>query len=247
MIDQRNQIISTGKLYLIPTPIGNLADITLRALEVLRNSDMVLAEDTRRVRILLDKYDISQKPISNHDHNSARMAGKIVEWIRGGRTIALVSDAGSPGISDPGYRAVKAVIDAGLPLESLPGATALIPALVLSGLGVDRFVFEGFLPVKKGRETRLSELASEGRTLIFYEGPHRLVSTLGHLSESLGSNRLAAVARELTKLYEEVKRGTLVELEGYYNDNSPKGEIVIVVEGLTAFKKRERTMIRDGK
>jgi len=236
--------ISTGKLYLIPTPIGNLADITLRALEVLRAADVVLAEDTRRVRILLDKYDISQKPISNHDHNSARMSGKIVDWIRAGKRVALVSDAGSPGISDPGYRAVRAVIDAGLPLESLPGATALIPALVLSGLGVDRFVFEGFLPAKKGRKTRLSELASEERTLIFYEAPHRLRTTLEQFCESFGKDRHSAVARELTKLYEEVKRGTLEELYGYYKDNPPKGEIVIVVEGLTAFNKRERTINR---
>jgi 16S rRNA (cytidine1402-2'-O)-methyltransferase len=235
---------TSGRLFLVPTPIGNLSDVTLRALDVLREADIVLAEDTRRVRILLDKYDISQKPISNHDHNSARMSSKIVDWIRAGKRVALVSDAGSPGISDPGYRAVRAVIDAGLPLESLPGATALIPALVLSGLGVDRFVFEGFLQAKKGRKTRLSELATEERTIIFYEAPHRLVGALEQFCESFGKDRLAAVARELTKIYEEVKRGTLEELYGYYKDNPPKGEIVIVVEGMTAFSKREKTINR---
>lgn len=241
MTDIENTHNSLGRLYLIPTPIGNLEDMTIRALEILRNADMVLAEDTRRVRILLNKYGIRQKPASYRDQNAARLAPKIADWVRKGMIVALVSDAGTPGISDPGFRAVKAVINADLPFEALPGPTALIPALVLSGLGVDRFVFEGFLPVKKGRKKRLEELAIEPRTLIFYEAPHRLISTLSQLLEKFGTDRLATVARELTKLHEEVKRGTLEELHGYYNKKPPKGEIVIVVEGFTAYTKRIRS------
>ncbi|MDP8239819.1 MAG: 16S rRNA (cytidine(1402)-2'-O)-methyltransferase [Candidatus Hatepunaea meridiana] len=231
----------TGKLYLIPTPIGNLGDITVRAIEVLKHADIVCAEDTRRARILFERYDIRCKPFSYRDHNAARMAPKIAGWVKDGKTVAIVSDAGTPGISDPGFRAVHSVIEAGFPLEVLPGSTAVIPALILSGLAVDRFCFEGFLPVKKGRRTRLNELAAEPRTIILFEGPHRLTTTLSNLSDNLGNDRRAAIARELTKLYEDVKRGTLSELHQHYLSNPPKGEIVIVIEGLKAFKKRMKS------
>ncbi len=234
---------TTGRLYLVPTPIGNLADITLRAVEMLKNADVVCAEDTRRARILFERYDIGCKPYSYRDRNAARMAEKIVDWVRGGKTVAIISDAGTPGISDPGYRAAKAVIDADLPLEVLPGPTAIAPALVLSGLGVDRFAFEGFLPVKKGRRSRLRELALEPRTMILYEGPRRLVSTLSDLLEYLGGDRLAAVARELTKIHEEVIRNPLCQLQQYFSAKPPKGEIVIVVEGIVAYTKRIKKRI----
>ena len=233
-----------GILNLVPTPIGNLGDITLRAIETLKNADIICAEDTRRARILFDRYDIRCKPLSYRDQNAARMAAKIVDWIRDGKKVAIVSDAGTPGISDPGYRAAKAVIDAGLPLEVLPGPTAIAPALLLSGLGVDRFAFEGFLPVKKGRRTRLQELASEPRTIVLYEGPHRLVATLSDLAEYLNGDRLAVVARELTKIHEEVIRLTLCQLQMHYTANPPKGEIVIVVEGLVAYTKRMKKSVK---
>ena len=234
---------TTGRLYLVPTPIGNLTDITLRAVETLKNADIVCAEDTRRARILFERYDIRCKPYSYRDQNAARMAAKIVDWVRDGRTVAIISDAGTPGISDPGYRAAKAVIDADLPLEVLPGPTAIAPALVLSGLGVDRFAFEGYLPVKKGKQTRLRELALEPRTMILYEAPHRLVATLSDLNEYLGGDRLAAVARELTKIHEEIIRRPLCQLHQHFSTSPPKGEIVIVVEGLVAYTKRIKKKI----
>jgi len=232
--------VEPGRLYLVATPIGNLGDITLRAVEVLRSADIVCAEDTRRARILFERHGISHRPISYRDYNAARMATRIVVWVREGKSVALVSDAGTPGISDPGFRAARAIIQAGLPLEVIPGPTSVIPALLLSGLAVDRFAFEGFLPVKKGRRSRLKELASEPRTLVLFEGPHRLGATLRDLAGSLGSDRKAAVARELTKLYEEVVRDTLGNLLLRYSIKPTKGEIVIVVEGFDAYSKRRK-------
>ncbi|NQT33891.1 16S rRNA (cytidine(1402)-2'-O)-methyltransferase [bacterium] len=235
---------TTGGLYLVPTPIGNLGDFTVRAVEALKNADIICAEDTRRARILFDRYGIRCKPHSYRDQNAVRMAPKIVAWIREGKKVAIVSDAGTPGISDPGYRAARAVIDAGLPLEVLPGPTAVIPALILSGLGVSRFTFEGYLPVKKGRQGRLKELAEENRTIILFEAPHRLIKSLGQLSENMGHDREAAVVRELTKIHEEVRRGSLGELYEYYSSTTPKGEIVIVLEGLEAYRKRIKALKR---
>ncbi|HHE46506.1 MAG TPA: 16S rRNA (cytidine(1402)-2'-O)-methyltransferase [Bacteroidetes bacterium] len=228
----------SGRLYLVPTPIGNLGDMTHRAIEVLKSADIIGAEDTRRARILFNRYDIHCKPFSYRDQNAEHMSRKIVDWIRDGKRVAVISDAGTPGISDPGYRASRAVIDAGLPLEVLPGPSAIIPALVLSGLGVDRFTFEGFLPPKKGRRSRLEELAAEPRTMVLFEAPHRLVLTLANLAEYLGGDRRAAVVRELTKIHEEILRHPLCQLQMHYIKNPPKGEIVIVLEGLGAYKKR---------
>ena len=227
-----------GKLYLVATPIGNLGDITHRAVETLRDADIVCAEDTRHARILLDRYGIAQRPVSYHEHNAAAMAPRIAEWVREGKRVALISDAGSPGISDPGFRATRAVIQAGLPLEVIPGPTSVTTALVLSGLALDRFVFEGFLPVKKGRHTRLEELAREPRTMVIFEGPHRLARTLTDLSASLGADRPAALCRELTKIHEEILRSTLGELAARYQNAPPKGECVIVVSGCG--KRRDR-------
>ena len=244
MAGSDNSSPKPGRLYLVPTPIGNLGDMTQRAVDVLKEADVVLAEDTRRARILFDRYEIRCKPLSYRDHNAARLAPEIVDWVGRGQVVAIVSDAGTPGISDPGYRAARAVIDAGLPLEVLPGPSALLPALVLSGLGIDRFAYEGFLPVKKGRRTRLEEVAKEQRTIILYESPHRLARTLAELIEYLSSERLAAVARELTKIHEEVRRGTLRELLEYYTSKPPRGEIVIVVEGSAAYNKRLKRCIR---
>ena len=227
-----------GKLYLVPTPIGNLGDITLRALEVLRNADIICAEDTRRARILFEKYEIRKVPVSYRDQNAERLAPQIADWVAEGRIVALISDAGSPGISDPGFRAARAVMTAGLPLEALPGPTSVIPALVMSGLAVDRFAFDGFLPVKKGRRTRLQELAQEPRTMMFFEAPHRLARTLADLAAALGGDRRSAIARELTKIHEEVVRGTLGELAEKYGKLPPRGEMVLVVEGLAGYEKR---------
>ncbi|MDP8229347.1 MAG: 16S rRNA (cytidine(1402)-2'-O)-methyltransferase [Candidatus Electryoneaceae bacterium] len=240
MLKPSTKRLPSGKLYLVATPIGNLGDITFRAVEILRSADVICAEDTRRARILLDRYEIVHRPVSYHEHNAQRMALKVVEWVRQGQNVALISDAGTPAVSDPGFRAVRAIIEAGLPLEAIPGPTAVTTALVLSGLGVDRFVFEGFLPVRKGRRTRLEQLADEKRTIILFESPHKLAKTLGHLAEYLGSDRLAVIARELTKIYEEVIRDTLGNLLDRYQQTPPKGEIVIVVEGLTAADKRRR-------
>jgi len=229
-----------GKLSLVATPIGNLKDITIRALEVLKEADIICAEDTRHARTLLDHYDITTKPVSYRDQNAVEMAPRVAKWVSEGKKVALISDAGTPGVSDPGFRAVKAVTSAGLTVEMIPGATSVVIALVLSGLGVDRFTFEGFLPVKKGRQTRLAELAVEARTMIIFEGPHKLPGTLMDLADSLGNDRPAAICRELTKLFEEIRRGTLGELADWYKRNSPKGEIVIVVEGLSAANKRRK-------
>jgi 16S rRNA (cytidine1402-2'-O)-methyltransferase len=219
------------KLYLVPTPIGNLGDITLRAIEVLKEVDLILAEDTRKSGILLKHLQISKALLSHHKFNEHRTLDSIVQRILGGSDVALISDAGSPGISDPGFLLVRACIEKGIVVESLPGPTALVPALVNSGLPGERFVFEGFLPQKKGRQKRLKELASETRTMVFYESPYRLVKTLNQLAEYMGQERKGSVSRELTKVHEETLRGTLAELAKHYSQAKVKGEIVIVVEG----------------
>jgi 16S rRNA (cytidine1402-2'-O)-methyltransferase len=218
-------------LYLVPTPIGNLEDITHRALRILNEVDLILAEDTRTSGKLLKHYEIKKPLQSFHAHNEHGQLQKIITKLEEGTVIALISDAGTPAISDPGYLLVRECIANDIKVECLPGATAFVPALVNSGLPADRFVFEGFLPHKKGRQTRFKELAEESKTIILYESPHRLLKTLQQLAEYLGEDRRACVSRELTKLYEENKRGTLTELYEYYNTNTLKGEIVLVVEG----------------
>jgi|TARA_B110000305_G_C19454967_1_gene650323 16S rRNA (cytidine1402-2'-O)-methyltransferase len=220
-----------SKLYLVPTPIGNLEDITFRAIKVLKEVDLILAEDTRTSGKLLKHFEISTHMQSHHMHNEHRMVERIIQRIQGGETIALISDAGTPAISDPGFLLTRACIENGIEVDCLPGATAFVPALVNSGLPNDKFVFEGFLPVKKGRQTRLTLLAEETRTIIFYESPHKLLKTLAHFAEYFGSDRQVSVSRELTKMFEETIRGTATEVLAYYTKKPPKGEIVIVVGG----------------
>ena len=220
-----------SKLYLVPTPIGNLGDITLRAIEVLKEVDLVLAEDTRKSGILLKHFQISKPVHSHHKFNEHRTIENLVQRLMGGTSIAMITDAGTPGISDPGFLLVRACIKEGIPVESLPGPTAFVPALVNSGLPCERFVFEGFLPQKKGRQKRLTELATETRTMVLYESPYRLVKTLSQMAEHFGPDRKGSVSRELTKIYEETIRGTLEELAQHYSQGTVKGEIVIVVEG----------------
>ena len=220
-----------GILYIVPTPVGNLEDITLRALRVMKESDLVLAEDTRTTGLLLKHYDIHNQLVSHHKFNEHGTSAGIVERLRSGQTIALVSDAGTPGISDPGFFLVREAVNAGIEVQCLPGATAFVPALVSSGLPDDRFCFEGFLPQKKGRQTRLASLADEQRTMVFYESPYRLVKTLEQLGEVMGTDRRACVAREISKIHEECVRGTLAELAAHFTATPPRGEIVIVVAG----------------
>lgn len=220
-----------GKLYIVPTPIGNLEDITLRALNVLKKCDLILAEDTRTSGFLLKHFEIETPMQSHHKFNEHQTAERVVERLRGGETIALISDAGTPAISDPGFLLVRACVKAGVEVECLPGATAFVPALVESGLPNDRFCFEGFLPHKKGRQTRLTELAEETRTMVFYESPYRVVKTLTQLAQFLGDEREASVSREISKLFAETVRGTLETLVKHFTENDPKGEFVIVVKG----------------
>ena len=220
-----------SKLFLVPTPIGNLKDITFRAIEILKEVDLILAEDTRTSGKLLKHYDINTQMQSHHMHNEHKMLNRIVERLKNGETIALISDAGTPAISDPGFLLTRACIENNLEVECLPGATAFVPALVNSGLPNDKFIFEGFLPVKKGRQTRLKFLAEETRTMIFYESPHKLLKTLTHFAAYFGADRQISISRELTKLYEETIRGTVQEVLEYYSNKPPKGEIVIVVNG----------------
>jgi 16S rRNA (cytidine1402-2'-O)-methyltransferase len=219
------------KLYLVPTPIGNLEDITLRAIRILKEVDVILAEDTRTSGKLLKHYGIEKRVIAHHQFNEHKTVDILAGQIFAGMTAALITDAGTPGISDPGFLLVRACILAGVRVECLPGPTAFVPALVNSGFPCDRFVFEGFLPHKKGRQTRLKELAKSTYTFILYESPFRLVKTLEQLSEFLGPERNVSVSRELTKIYEETRRGTLTEIAGWYKTHPPKGEIVIIVEG----------------
>lgn len=220
-----------GKLYLVPSPIGNLNDITFRAIEVLRKADIILAEDTRKSNFLLSHHQIDKKTVSNHKFNEHRKLQGIIEKVRSGGIIAVLSDAGTPGISDPGFLIVRTCIENGIEVETLPGPTAFIPALVNSGLPSDRFCFEGFFPHKKGRSKRLMQLQDEERTMVFYESPYRLLKTLAAFAENFGATRRVSVSRELTKLYEETIRGTLSHVIEYYSTNVVKGEFVIVLEG----------------
>ena len=220
-----------GKLYLVPTPIGNLEDMTFRAIKVLKEVDVVLAEDTRTSGKLLKHFEIDTPLQSHHMHNEHKQVEALVQKMKNGAIFALISDAGTPAISDPGFLLTRACVENDIEVECLPGATAFIPALVNSGLPNDRFVFEGFLPVKKGRQTRLQQLAEETRTMVFYESPHKLVKTLTQFAEYFGADRPVSVSRELTKLYEETVRGTLDEVLKHFNEKSPKGEFVIVVGG----------------
>lgn len=223
--------MSPMKLYLVPTPIGNLDDITFRAISVLKKVDFILAEDTRTSGKLLKHYEIKTPMHSHHMHNEHRTIDGILERIKNGETCALISDAGTPAISDPGFLLTRACIQNHIDVECLPGATAFVPALVNSGLPNNRFVFEGFLPPKKGRQTRLLELSQEKRTMIFYESPHKLIKTLTQFSDYFGKERSVSVSRELTKIYEETQRGTINEVLKYYSKKPPKGELVIIVEG----------------
>ncbi|MCO4293532.1 16S rRNA (cytidine(1402)-2'-O)-methyltransferase [Solitalea sp. MAHUQ-68] len=221
----------TGKLYLIPTPVGNLEDITLRALRILKEVDLVLAEDTRNGGQLLKHFGIDKKMFSHHQHNEHKAVAEVIKFLKEGLNIALISDAGTPGISDPGFLLVRECIKEEIALETLPGATAFVPALVNSGLPCDRFCFEGFLPVKKGRQTRLKELTDEDRTMIFYESPHRLLKTLEEFIQYFGAERQACASREISKVFEENVRGTLTEIKSHFENNVLKGEFVVCVGG----------------
>lgn len=219
------------RLYLVPSPIGNLGDITYRAVDVLKNADVILCEDTRTSSVLLKHYGI-QKPLTPyHQHNEHKIVTHLVEQMQAGKTFALITDAGTPGISDPGFLLLRECIKHDIPVECLPGATAFVPALVQSGIPSNRFAFEGFLPLKKGRHTMLTKLATEERTVILYESPHRLAKALKELAEYFGADRQAAVCRELTKMFEETRKGTLAELATHYETHAPKGEIVLVIAG----------------
>lgn len=220
-----------AKLYIVPTPIGNLEDFTFRAINVLKDVNLILCEDTRRSKKLLIHYNIETPLRSHHKFNEHKEIGKIVDKILSGEKMALISDAGTPGISDPGFLAVRTCLENNIQVECLPGATALIPALVNSGIPFDKFVFEGFLPLKKGRKTRLEKLSEEKRTMIFYESPHKLLKTLNDFSNSFGSDRKVSISRELTKIYEETIRLSLEESIKLFNEKPPKGEFVIIVEG----------------
>jgi 16S rRNA (cytidine1402-2'-O)-methyltransferase len=220
-----------AKLYLVPTPVGNLADMTYRAVSVLQSVDLILAEDTRTSKTLLQHYQINTPMQSNHKYNEHQKLGQIIDRLHAGENIAVITDAGTPGISDPGFLVVRECVKEGIEVETLPGATAFVPALVNSGLPCDRFVFEGFLPQKNGRQTKLNSLTDCKDTMVFYESPFRLVKTLEQLAEVLGSDRRAAVCREITKLHEETQRGTLAELSQHYTEKGVKGEIVIIVAG----------------
>ena len=220
-----------SKLYIIPTPIGNLEDITLRAIRLLKEADLVLAEDTRTTKKLFANYNIDTTLASFHMHNEHKVLAKFIDRLKAGETFALVSDAGTPGISDPGFLLVRECVKNNIEIECLPGATAFVPALVNSGLPSEKFIFEGFLPTKKGRQTRLKLLLEEERTMIFYESPHRIVKTLSQFAEYFGEDRKVSVSREISKMFEETKRGKVKEVLIHFEEKKPKGEFVIVVEG----------------
>ncbi len=220
-----------GILYIVPTPVGNMEDMTLRAIRILKEADVVLAEDTRTSGILLKHFGIQQHLLSHHKFNEHGTSEAVVERLRAGQTVALISDAGTPGISDPGFFLVREAVRAGIEVQTLPGATAFVPALVSSGLPCDRFCFEGFLPQKKGRQKRIQRLVDEERTMVFYESPYRVVKTLQQLGEVLGTERQASVCREISKVHEESVRGTLAEVTAHFTAHEPRGEFVIVVEG----------------
>ena len=220
-----------GKLYVVPTPVGNLEDMTFRAIRILKEADLILAEDTRTSGILLKHFEIKNAMMSHHKFNEHKTVDGIVNRIKAGETVALISDAGTPAISDPGFLVVRECVRHGIEVQCLPGATAFVPALVASGLPNDRFCFEGFLPQKKGRMTRLNSLAEEKRTMIFYESPYRLLKTLGQFAEVFGTDRQVAVCREISKIHEECVRGTLTEVMEHFTMNEPKGEIVVILGG----------------
>lgn len=220
-----------GKLILVPTPVGNIEDMTLRAIKTLKSSDLILAEDTRTSGFLMRHFEIETPLQSHHKFNEHQMLPQLIERLKGKITIALITDAGTPGISDPGFLLVRECVKEGIEIECLPGPTAFIPALVVSGIPCDRFVFEGFLPQKKGRQTRMKELADETRTMVFYESPFRVVKTLAQFADFFGENRYASVSREISKKFEETVRGTLSQLIAHFSENQPKGEFVIVVSG----------------
>jgi 16S rRNA (cytidine1402-2'-O)-methyltransferase len=230
MESSKNNI--AGKLFLVPSPIGNLGDISFRAVQLLKEVDVILCEDTRTSSVLLKHYGIQKSLTPFHQHNEHKVLSHICEQLQAGKTFALITDAGTPGISDPGFLLARECVRLNIPFECLPGATAFVPALVQSGIPCNSFVFEGFPPQKKGRQTFFKKLADEERTIILYESPHRLVKTLQEMAEYFGSERNASVSRELTKLFEETRRGTLQELAAHYTTHPPKGEIVIVVEGV---------------
>lgn len=225
-------------LTLVPTPIGNLQDITLRALAVLKEADIILAEDTRTSKVLLNHFGIDKRVLSHHQHNEHAALSELIRFMKEGQKIAMVSDAGTPGISDPGFLLVRECIKEEIPVLCLPGATAFVPALVMSGLPCDRFVFEGFLPQKKGRQTRLLALKEENRTMIFYESPFRLIKLIDECILHFGEERMASVSREISKMFEETKRGTLLSLKNYFETKGVKGEIVMVVEGVKSIQSR---------
>ena len=232
--------MTTNKLYLVPTPVGNLEDMTFRAIRILKEVDLILAEDTRTTGFLLKHFEIQNKMQSHHKFNEHQTVEWIVSRIKGGEKVALVSDAGTPGISDPGFLLVRECIKQEVEVECLPGATAFVPALVNSGLPTDRFCFEGFLPQKKGRQTRLLELKEETRTIVIYESPFRVVKTLTQLAEYLGEERTASASREISKLHEQTARGSLKELISYFTGNEPRGEFVIIVSGKEIEKKKSK-------
>ena len=231
-----------GTLYLVPTPVGNLEDITLRALRILKEADVVLAEDTRTSGILLKHYDIKTRLCSHHKFNEHQTAEAFAARMAAGEVMALISDAGTPAISDPGFMLVRACVERGVEVQCLPGATAFVPALVASGLPCERFTFEGFLPQKKGRATRLEQLKEEPRTMIFYESPYRVVKTLAQFAEVFGPERRVSACREISKLHEESVRGTMAEVLAHFEENEPRGEFVIVVEGLVREKKKSKNV-----
>ncbi|HTO15125.1 MAG TPA: 16S rRNA (cytidine(1402)-2'-O)-methyltransferase [Edaphocola sp.] len=233
------------KLYLVPTPVGNLRDMTFRAIEVLNEVDIILCEDTRNSGKLLKHFEIQKPLYSYHQHNEHSITESLITQMRAGKTFALITDAGTPAISDPGFFLVRACIQNEITIECLPGATAFVPALAESGLPTQRFTFEGFLPQKKGRKTFLERLKEEDRTMIFYESPHRLVKCLEELSEIMGTDRQASVSREISKLFAETQRGSLQELAQYYKEHAPKGEIVVVVGGKEPIKEKKKKFLKE--
>lgn len=235
----------SGKLYLVPTPIGNLEDITLRAIRILKEADILLAEDTRTSGPLLKHLGIDKKAFAHHQHNEHKATQEIIRFLHSGKNVALISDAGTPAISDPGFFLVREAIKEGIDIECLPGATAFVPALVNSGLPTESFVFEGFLPVKKGRQTKLIKLETEERTMIFYESPHRLLKTLEEFIQHFGEDRQGSVSRELTKMFEETVRGTIPEIKSHFENNTLKGEFVICIAGVSPSKEKKKLKYHD--
>jgi 16S rRNA (cytidine1402-2'-O)-methyltransferase len=236
----------TGKLYLVPTPIGNLEDITYRAVRVLKEADLVLAEDTRTSAPLLKHFGVTARVFAHHQHNERQSGNEVIKFLLEGKQLALISDAGTPAISDPGFYLVREVLKHNIPVECLPGATAFVPALVNSGLPTDKFCFEGFLPLKKGRQTRYKQLADEERTIILYESPHRLLKSLDEMALYWGADRQISVSRELTKMFEETVRGTVAEVKAHFETHTLKGEFVMCIAGKEPVKKGKRDLEDDG-